>query len=164
MRPRTLLAIGVVIWGLLIIAAVVLVVDYNTESSQVLNAKDFLQSAMEGREDAALAHLSPARKAKVQQECPNGLVSACIEHLISPTWGELTKMVGAAWQPGLNSLLLHTFWTHDPGNPIPVVILTHQENGKWVIDGWRGFVLLQDATGDGQLLDGMRHDNEFMAL
>ncbi len=108
--------------------------------------------------------LSLALKDKVRQECPSGLVTACIEHLISPTWGKLASAVGATWQPAQNSLLLHTFWTNHPGSAIPVVFMMHQQNGRWVIDGWRGFIVLQDAAGDGQLLGGTRHDNEFMTL
>jgi len=141
------------------IAVVVICVTPNPEQ----NAISFIRSAIEGTEDSALTYLSPELKIKVRQDCPGGLVTKCIQRLIPSSWGKLTGIASVVLQPATNSLLLHTSWANLPGEAIPIVILTDNDKGPWVIRGWRGFIRVQRGAEDGQLLDGMRHDNEFIA-
>jgi hypothetical protein len=163
MRKRIWLLISLLVLGCIITVTIALVVDYNSESPEVRNAKAFLQGAIDSREQEALSHLSSELKDKVRLDCPNGLVSKCIERTISPSWGKLTGMAAVAIDPGTHSILLHTFWSSMPSNAVPVVIMTIKENNTWVVKGWRGFIVVQSETQDGQLLSGTLHDNEFVS-
>lgn len=123
-------------------------------------AEKFLRNAVEGKEEAALVDLSADLKSKVKRECPGGLVTKCIERVVSPSWGKLEDIQVAVYQPSIDSLLIYTFWSNLSAQAIPVVIITNKVNGKWVIQGWKGFIDTKSEEGDGNLL-WYGHDNEF---
>jgi hypothetical protein len=124
------------------------------------NAKAFLQSAIEGRESDAIAQTSPNFRDKVHQQCPDGLVTKCIDNLIPPSWGKFTGIEDGVYYPD-GTILLYTYWSNNLY--IPVVILEERQNGVWLIRGWRGFTSTDGENKDGQLLNGLSHENEFLS-
>jgi|ERR1041385_6244472 hypothetical protein len=163
MRKRILyLGCGMILVCIIITGILVALVGSGAfMDPRVKNAKAFLQSAIEGRESDALAQTSPGLRDKIHQQCPDGLVTKCIEKLISPSWGKCIDIQLQVYSPPDNTFLFYTLWSNYYS--IPVVLIEENQNGTWVIRGWRGFTATKSENEGSQLLYGTLHDNEFLS-
>ncbi len=122
----------------------------------------FINDALSDHEEPAFAALSDAMQGIVKSRCPNGKVTGCINNLVSPEWGQLREThfaIGITISDSSNAELYHTFWS-SLSNPVSIVLITEEKNGRKVINGWRGFVLSEGEDADSDLVRGERHDNE----
>jgi hypothetical protein len=123
---------------------------------------DFLNDALWGREEPAFAALSQEMQQIVKSNCPNGTVTGCINDLVSPEWGQLSEerfVIGVTISQSSNAELYYTFWS-GLSRPVSIVLITEKENGRKVINGWRGFVLSEGEGADSRLMRGQSRDNE----
>lgn len=142
----------------LISVIVVIVIQLHNTNAEI----NFLNDVLSGDDDAAFTNLSSDFQKLVRSHCPNSEVTGCIRRLISPDWGELKEIRFAIGSDRSSTQLFHTFWSCS-SEPISIVLITTEENGKRVINGWRGFIVSESEDADSQLLHGERHDNEFSA-
>jgi len=163
MRKRILyLCYGMILACALITVILLVLVGSGTFADpESKNGEAFLKSALEGRENDALALTSPDFRDKIHQQCPDGLVTKCIEKLISPSWGKFIEIQLSVYDLPDGSSLFYTLWSNS--SAIPVVLIAENKNGTWLIRGWRGFTSTKSENEDSQLLYGSRHDNEFLS-
>jgi hypothetical protein len=123
-------------------------------------AENFLHDAISGKEEAALTYLSSSLIAAVKSDCPDQAVTKCISALIPESWGQLEEIYFVIGSGSRNTQLYYVWWSN-LNQPIVVVVMLGEENGREVIIGWRGFVPAADENADSLLLENGRHDNEF---
>lgn len=125
-------------------------------------AQHFLNALINADEEQATSYLSETLAIKVSEECPNGVVVACAKTVISPSWGSHQRTYFVLGSGSQNAILLDTSWTDYPTS-IAIVILMTEENNKWRVRGWRGFVPFESENAASRLLYGSRTDNQFLA-
>ncbi|MDZ4771232.1 MAG: hypothetical protein SGJ24_19085 [Chloroflexota bacterium] len=91
-RRLTLILIAVGIIGALLIAASLVFTPTNT-SPAFDAALQFVEAVARGDETAALAHVSPDIRAYAAANCPDGLLSACIDGYTPSEWGAMQRAV-----------------------------------------------------------------------
>ncbi len=122
----------------------------------------FLTALLKGDDSLNAQYLSTDFQEYISQHCPDGKASGCIRQLVPPEWGELTGVkfsFGSPSSPTTGSVIYYSWWKNT--DPIVIVLLTAEENGRQVYTGWRGFVPAEDENRDAELLRGQRRDNQF---
>ncbi|MCZ7545225.1 MAG: hypothetical protein M5R40_17630 [Anaerolineae bacterium] len=159
--PIYLAAIFILIGAFAVVCLALSYFTVHGGSPQYRNGMAFLTELLEGREDAALDYLGLGLRGAVHSECPNGSLMSCVEQVIPAQWGDIEEILFVVGSGSRNTLLFHTRWGNLDYGVVSIVLIMDEEHGKWVVEGWRGFVLSEGEEADSQLLRGIRHDNEF---
>ena len=114
-------------------------------------AVNFVNAAGTGDDDTALALLSPALQAYVQQNCPDGRVSACIQPYTPPEWGQFRNAVFRRSAPdGPNAWDVDLIATYEEGKGFSGVCIYNRveqsAEGEWLVTEWAGFLHCGDAA------------------
>lgn len=129
-------------------------------------SKNFVEALLAGNEEDARKYLSRDFRYKVEQECPDGYVTSCVEKYIQEHWGEFNGNIfleqesdrGAS---NLYSTIFGTGWSKTNNRAVWIVIDLLKENDQWVVSGWRGFVITGDENVKSNLLLGTDTRNSF---
>ncbi len=140
---------------LLVVSIAVVVVISQTLTPPETNpafavSTTFMNAAGKGDDDTAFPLLSTEMQTYVENNCPDGSVSACIEGYTPPEWGNLHSAVfrraapdGGAWDVDLIA-------TYEQGTGASGVCsyfrMEQDAAGEWRVYGWAGFL----ACGDGR--------------
>jgi len=123
--------------------------DYTT-------ATEFIRAVANRDEVKAVSLLSSNAATAVIDDCPNRKLIACFDTAGMQNWGALKDILFELGDASTDEMTFSTLWTNN--DPIAIVLVVRQENGKWVIDGWRGLIPT-DKMED--LIDGTNTANQF---
>ncbi len=159
-KKRMLLALVAVVGLGGVVLSVATVIMMICPGPKTRNEKAFLTALLQGDEQTAVAYLSPQLMREVEQQCPDKMVTRCIDDLPVSGWGEPEEIHFVVGSGSRNTTLYHMFWSNRRG-PISVVLISTGDDNNPLILGWRGFILSEDEEQDGFLLRGTRTDNAF---
>lgn len=151
-RFSTLSLILIVTFGIIaagIIAATAVLTPIQT-SPAFATAEAFVDAAVTGDDDAAMAYLSQELRIYVAANCPGGSVSACIDSYIPDNWGAYRDITFRRATPADQAwdVDLIGYWEQDQGfSGVCVYARMAQEaDGVWRVQRWAGFAWCGDAS------------------
>ena len=151
MNRRLLLILGAIF--ILIIAAIIVVTAQFTPDETMpafAAAVAFVDAAASGDDETAEQYLGPGLRAYVENNCPNGSVSACIDAYIPDEWGAFRDMTfrraapnGDRWHVDLIG-----YWERDQGFSGVCVYadMALETDGQWRVQRWAGFAWCGDPN------------------
>lgn len=108
---------------------------FTTDAVDIANK--FLEASLAADEDEAYRYLAEDTQAVVRQICPDAKVISCIDQYGRNSWGKTQNVFFNLYDPATGEVF---FTVKLQNEAIVVVIKVTQENNKWVVTGWRGFV------------------------
>ena len=142
----------------MILAGCGLSIVFDPRTHEVTNFDAFLKAVAAGDDAQAKTYLSQNAQSALSANCPDGSAVACFEGMGLHHWGKLKEVY---WVYGISTggSCYTTIWDNDV---IDIIVNSHQANGRWEIDGWRGGISSRVGWTDG-LINGTDPINQFPA-
>lgn len=161
MTVKPIYLISAVIGLVVVVLITALLVPQQTSPAFAV-AVDFALAAGKGDDTTATAALSPDLQAYVQENCPEGSVSACVKRFTPPEWGNFLNAVFRRAQPdgadAWDILLLATYAESQGFSGVCIYTRTERvKDNTWHVTRWAGWMSC-DAPNAG-LSDLIRDSN-----
>ncbi len=145
-----ILAIVFILLIAVILIVITLLVPENTNPAFAA-AIEFVNAAGTGDEDDAVKNLSPELQTYIAENCPDGLVSACIESYAPDEWGDFRSVVFRRATPDGDKAwdvdLIGTYETGVGASGVCVYNRVEQAaDGNWYVTKWAGFIHCAEAA------------------
>lgn len=155
-QSSVLLAVGLLILVIAIVAILLLTESFTPENTDPAYAAavNFVKAAGTGDDTTALSLLSPELQAYVQEQCPEGSISACVREYTPAEWGAFLNVVfrrAAPDGPSARNVELIATYEEDKGfSGVCIYNRVEQDAaGAWRVTEWAGFVHCgEDAARD----------------
>lgn len=147
MTGKRLLFLGIAITlALLIVGLIALtaaLTPANTEPAFAA-AIEFTNAAASGDDDTAYALLDATMQTYVQENCPDGRVSACVQAYTPAEWGGIISAVFRRAIPDAGSWDVDLIATYEEDTGFTGVCIYNRveqdADGVWRVAGWAGFI------------------------
>ena len=146
-QSSVLLAAGLLITTVVMVAILLLTESFTPENTDpaFAAAVSFVNAAGKGDDAVALGLLSPELQAYVQEQCPDGSVSACVRVYTPAEWGGFLNAVfrrAAPDGPSARDVDLIATYEEDKGfSGVCIYNRVEQDAaGAWKVTEWAGFV------------------------
>lgn len=137
--------------SLVIVLLFVLVITPENQNPAFDTAVRFINAAGTGDDDTAYPLLSEAMQAYVDENCPDGSVSACVLAYTPEEWGALLHERAAVFRrsiPDGDAWDVQIVATYEEEQGFAGVCIYHRmeqnAEGDWRVAGWAGFVSCDD--------------------
>ncbi|MEQ8675658.1 MAG: hypothetical protein RLP44_18620 [Aggregatilineales bacterium] len=158
-RSHIIILVVVTVLAIVGIIALTLVLTPEKTSPAFDAAVRFTNAAGVGDDDIARALLTPDMQTYVDENCPDGSVSACILAYTPPEWGTLIRDGSAVYRRSIQDgdawdVLLVATYQEEEGFA-GVCIYNRVEKiaeGDWRVAGWSGFVSCDESNAGLQSL------------
>ena len=138
----------------------------DVQSTASSTAEAFIEAVAAGDEVEATSYLTSDAKVAVAEHCEGGMVLSCFDARGRQWWGEFDRMFFEIGSPigdppvvG-DPPMLYVYSTIWSNTALWIGIEVVPIDGRWFVDGWRGFVKPSDDAADG-LLDDSNPVNAF---
>jgi len=154
---------GGTVVALVITLIMVIAITPENQSPAVDVAVRFINAAGTGDDETAYPLLSEAMQAYVDDNCPDGSVSACVLAYTPAEWGQLLHDEAAVFRrqiPDGDAWDVQILATYEEEQGFAGVCIYHRmeqnADGEWRVAGWAGFVSCDDPDSG---IQGLRRDD-----